>query len=660
MKQKLGDKKKHNTSLIIPKKVKLNPIKENSNIYLFLSLGFILLATFFTFYPSLFNAFTNWDDMGYITENTLLQHANLFDYFFKDAFVMSNYHPLTMVTFAVEYSLVKLNPSLYHIDNFILHFLNTGLVFWFVFSLTGFWQTAAITALLFGIHPMHVESVAWASERKDVLYTFFYLSSLISYVYFVKAAKNKFYILSLILFVFSLLSKGQAVTLTFVLFLIDYFLNKEFNRKNILNKAPFIILSIIFGVIAVVAQKSGQSINNSVSIIDSFFCASFGLVNYLYKLFLPFQLSCFYPYPDKTGNWLPFYFYLAPILLIIITFIIYKKWGTNKNVVFGCLFFLLTIAPVIQLLPVGLSIVSDRYSYIPYIGLFFILGQITVQQTLVNKKYLALAILFISLIFSFTSNQRCKVWKTSETLWKDELNAFPNYADGYNSLGLFYVDQSEYYFKKGQIDLSKSFLEKASQNYTKAFIIDPKNSSAIGNIGIVEMKQEKFDSAIFHISKAILLNPQNVDFYNWRGSIYNKMGYFRLAINDFKKVIADKPDHKWAFGNLGQCYSQIEIYDSAIIFYNRMLEIQPENEDTYIKRGVAFFMQKFYQKSIDDLDKALSIDPKDARGYVTRSTVFFELKNYNSALKDAITAKELGISIPEEYLNEINTAIRQK
>lgn len=150
----------------------------------------ILIVVFFltllSFYPSINNGFTNWDDNKYVTENKGLAQNKMTDYFLKDKFVASNFHPLTMISLTIDYSFAKLNPKQYHIVNLVFHLLNVILVFAFIYLLTGFWQSASLVALLFGIHPMHVESVAWISERKDVLYTFFYFSSLLTYIYYIK------------------------------------------------------------------------------------------------------------------------------------------------------------------------------------------------------------------------------------------------------------------------------------------------------------------------------------------------------------------------------------------------------------------------------------------------------------------------------------------
>src|SRR6266571_3392951 len=267
-----------------------------------LFLAVTLVLTVLSFSPSLDNGFTNWDDPGYVLENYSIRDlsqknvANVFT-----SYLQGNYHPLTVLSYAVEYKFFQLDPKIYHITNLLLHVLNTTFVFWLIRLLTGRLETAAITAVLFGIHPLHVESVAWISERKDVLFSLFYLGSLISYVLSLTKVQDRvrYLIMSLVLFILSLLSKGVAVTLPLVLLLIDYYFKRTFTKKIFIEKIPFFLLSIGFGVIAILAQKSEGAIQTMTTypFYDRLLIASYGIVTYLFKIFVPQQLSAFYPYP---------------------------------------------------------------------------------------------------------------------------------------------------------------------------------------------------------------------------------------------------------------------------------------------------------------------------------------------------------------------------
>ena len=550
--------------------------------YKFHALFVVLLITFIAYFPSINNDFTTWDDPGYLTQNPSIKNNSFTDFFVKDKFVMGNYHPLTMISYAIEYSIVGLNPKQYHLDNFILHLLNTALVFWFIYLLSG-WQIAAFVAVLFGIHPMHVESVAWISERKDVLYSFFYLASLIFYVYYLKSEKKLFYASTFLFFIFSLLSKGQAVTLPITLLLVDYFYQIKINWKNIYNKIPFLILSIVFGIIAIIAQKSVHVLNSSTNKIlvndDSFFSrifhftnllmericyASYGLLSYCYKLLLPINLSIFYPYPKKVDGFLLVIFYLSPIILIGIVVLIFIKWRKNKVTVFGLLFFVASILPVLQLLPVGSSIISDRYSYIPSIGLFFVIAQVVIylfrykieegklvettffKQLFFDGKIFFATVLFSISFYAYAGNQRCKVWKDSETLYTNVLENYPDVYYIQYKLGWIYCYKANTFSVRNKKISSQYFYKKSIESFKKSVQLNSKFD--LGWQGLAEVHSNIGENrlAITDLNTAINISPNSSDFYFIRSVIY-------LILNDTTSSLRDEEQanqlRKEKFGN---------------------------------------------------------------------------------------------------------------
>ena len=293
-------------------KVNHNKIEKTKKWQKYLLPG-ILLLTFIIYLPSLNNDFIiNWDDAGYIHENEPIKKINsenikiIFTQFYK-----GNYHPLTTLFYAVEYSLVGESPFLYHLNNLVFHLLNVLLLYIFIKKISGKTIVAAFCALFFGIHPMHVESVAWISERKDVLYTFFFFFSLIMYLKYLDndSRKKWHYWLSIFLFILSLLSKSAAVSLPLVLLLIDYYYKRKLNIKTIIiEKIPYFILSIIFGLVAIASQNETGAIQNLTplySIFDRFFIVSYATLIYLIKFFLPVKLSAMYAYPQLINGHLP-------------------------------------------------------------------------------------------------------------------------------------------------------------------------------------------------------------------------------------------------------------------------------------------------------------------------------------------------------------------
>ncbi|MCX6268418.1 MAG: hypothetical protein NTW16_13835 [Bacteroidetes bacterium] len=346
----------------------------------------ILTVTLMAFYPSLQNGLLKtWDDQAYVTRNELVKSispGNIVKIFKEDKGLYANYHPLTTLSLAINYHISKEDPFGYHFTNLLLHLLNTLLVFIFIYLLTKKnLLIAGVSSLLFGLSPVHVESVAWISERKDVLYAFFFLASLISYQHFFKKQDWKFYILSILLFLCSLLSKAMAASLPLVLILIDYLEKRRWSWKFLTDKIPFFLLAILLGIYAITIQAEGNAMGAVTFPLGMrIFHACYGFSAYILKILIPTGLSAFYPYPYPLINsaWVtndtPAIFYLTFILTVaIFCFSIYCIISNRKNLEipgFGLLFYAVTIALVLQFLPVGRAIMADRYAYIPSIGIF--------------------------------------------------------------------------------------------------------------------------------------------------------------------------------------------------------------------------------------------------------------------------------------------------
>src|SRR6186997_3676684 len=263
----------------------------------------ILVFTGICFFPMLKNQLTNWDDEYYVVQNALLRGPDWAGIFSKP--VVSNYHPITIATLAANYSMTGLDASSYLITNLLLHLINTGLVFYFIWLISGkkLW-VAAFTAIVFGIHPMHVESVAWVSERKDLLYTIFFLLSLIQYWYFLANKKSKNLIYCFIFFALSILSKPAAIILPFILILLDYWYGRKFTMKIIVEKIPFLLVSILFAIITVKLQsKTAIAGLDFYPLWARFFFATYTSMMYAVRFFVPYPLSAFHPFPMTIQEW---------------------------------------------------------------------------------------------------------------------------------------------------------------------------------------------------------------------------------------------------------------------------------------------------------------------------------------------------------------------
>ena len=516
------------------------------NLRISLCICLILLIVFGAFLPVLKNGFVNWDDDNYVVNNTSITSVsvpNLKSIF--GSFFVGHYMPLTILSYLLNYQFFKLNPFGYHLTNLILHLLNCLLVFYLIYLLSRNIGVSFITAILFGIHPLHVESVAWVSERKDVLYSFFYLLSAITYLYYLtREHKSRYYLISLFLFLCSLLSKSMAVTLPLLLLLMDYYLKRKPNRGAILDKIPYFCLSaisciiVLFGLILSTGGIRQEAHSSLFSILS---VASYGIVFYLGKLFLPVKLSCLYPYYNFEYNPTYLYSIIAVILLLLIMALSVKY---TRKLLFGAAFFLITLLPALQFIPASTIIVADRYAYIPSIGVFFILS--TLIYWLYSKKLKILALVlaaFIIVSLSFLTYNRCKVWKDGISLWSDALE---NYSDSpviFNNRRLAYNNLGSAYAVRGE-------REKAVYAYKKAIEADPYYAESYNNLGVSLLELREYDKAFAALIKALELKPDYVKAYSNLCAACGITGNFKQAIKVCGKAVELDPSSASAHYNL--------------------------------------------------------------------------------------------------------------
>jgi len=561
----------------------------------------ILIITTIVFSNAITNDFVNWDDDAYIHENPYIKELNIESVIriFKEPY-FGNYHPLTTLTYAIEYHYFELNPTVYHFTNILIHLINVLFVFLFIKLLHKNINIAAITALLFAIHPLHVESVSWISERKDVLFAMFFLLSLINYVkYFKDKTKWNFLLLSLICFICSLLSKPTAIVLPGVLFLLQWYFSKKMLLKDLLYIIPFFILSFVFGLIALAGQEEVlflEHIKSSFTLFERFLMICYAVYFYVSRFLVPFNLSALHPYPNAITG-LSFEYYLAPfviICLIVIYFFIKKE--LKRVYVFGMGFFIVGILLFIQFLPFGNAIVSERYTYVPYIGLSFIFAYVTETYLHVSTKKIFLIgyILFIS-ITTYTYN---KVWQNSETLWSNVISKYPQSALAYNS-------RATYYFEKDNI-------KKALSDIDKSILLKPDYDMAYYNKGNILKQLDKLEEAILYYDKAILLNNKYIEALINRGLVNSLMGNYNDAIDDYLRALEINPNHFECMENLGGVYFDIKDYINALKYFEKVMELYPNYGKGYTNRGTTKYMLNDTEGACRDWEHAVNLGYNDA------------------------------------------------
>jgi tetratricopeptide (TPR) repeat protein len=597
-----------------------------------------LILAVIVFIPSLSNGLVNWDDNEYI-DNLYVNNLSLAGIVkIFSVYFLGNYHPLTLISLGIDHLIGGESPFMFHFTNLLLHLLNTFLVFLLVRRLTKNNLLALLTFILFGVHTLHVESVAWIAERKDVLYSFFFLVSLTTYSTYASGRKGLYYGLSLLFFLLSLLAKGQAVVLVVILPFIDYVIGRKWSSIKVLSeKIPFFFFSLIFSWVAFRAQSSVNTLHfEYFSLPERFAFASFGFVQYLIKSIIPFNLSAFYPYPPRlsSGHIPSFYwFYIISLPVFFIgSYFLFKR---SKIYAFGLSLFFLSLLPLLQLIPFGVAIMADRYFYIPSIGLLlcFAFGLLEIRST--SIKYLLFTV-FI-LIFSSQSFSRCRVWKDSITLWDDVISKYDYAQDAYLNRGVAYGNL-------GQFD-------KAIDDYSKAIELNPKYTKAYYNLGVAYANLGQWDKAIDDYNRTIGIDPDFTDAYYNRGIAYANIGTWDKAIEDYSRVIGIRPDFARTYYNRGVAYGNSGLRDKAIIDYTKAIGLDPKYTDAFDNRGVIYASLGQWDKAIEDYTKAIGINPDFSKAYYNRGFSYGNIGQWDKAIVDYSRAIEIDPKYAEAYTN---------
>jgi protein O-mannosyl-transferase len=619
------------------------------------SLSAVILITALAYCPSLNNGFPNWDDGAYLTENAAVRElswSSIKTMF--SSFYVACYVPLTILSYAVEYHVAGLDPFVYHATSLILHLGNCLLVFWFIYLLSAHLPAAFVTALLFGLHPLHVESVAWVSERKDVLCTFFYLTALVSYLYYCRAQRLTRYLLSLFLFICALLSKAMAITLPCVLLLCDYFKHRPWNSRVLWEKVPFFLLTAIFAGVALYAQQTLGGVRNqpSVSLLETAVIAGYGLVFYLGKMIAPFSLSCLYPYPAAAAG-LPVSFYAGAMLALMLLSATAYAARYSRTVSFGVLFFLFTIAPVLQLVPIGQAMAADRYTYIPSIGLLYLAAEGFARlrgsygkSAQKRNRLLIPAAVGICAMLCVLTWQRCRVWKDGVTLWNDVIQKYPGDPISYHNRGLAYKDAGDY--------------ERAVADFTTALSINPQFIDAYNNRGLAYKNNREYKKALSDFDIAISLRPRYVKAWCNRGLTHTITGQYQKAIEDLTRAVAIDPQFALAYYNRGNAYAALDDDEHAIADYTQSLSLDPSSAEAYNNRANLLLKEKLYDRAIADYTQALKYKPEFTTARYNRAVACYEKGDYSQAWAEVNALQTTGFKIKPEFMELLKHAAPER
>jgi tetratricopeptide (TPR) repeat protein len=536
--------------------------------------------------------FVNFDDELYVTENIQVQRGLSWQgiVWAFTTFHASNWHPMTWMSHMLDCHLFGENPGWHHLTNLFFHLVNTILLFIVFRKMTGQVWESGLVAALFALHPLHVESVAWISERKDVLSTFFWILTMWRYAHWVKYGGSARYLVVLLCFALGLMVKPMLVTLPFVLLLMDCWPLNRLKWRNsietfdssktptletvpqkatfsrlIWEKTPLIFLSGISSVITFVAQQGGGAVLafSSLPLKARLANALVSYVSYIAKMLWPQDLAVFYPHPVAISVWK---IVGAGIFLILATVLALWKIRQHPYLITGWLWYLGTLVPVIGIVQVGGQSMADRYTYVPLIGLFVMVswGIPEVLKKFPHRNVVlwvaSMAILAACIIMT---SRQVGYWQNSNTLFEHALKVTKNNWKVHNNLGLTLANQGR--------------TTEGIGHYLQALRINPDYFKAHHNLGNAFFLKGNTDGAIEHYLEALRLKPDLLEAHvNVGGALY-KQGRTGEAIEHYLQALRIKPDHVEVHINLAIALFRKGDIEGAIVHLQKVLRINPEH-----------------------------------------------------------------------------------
>jgi tetratricopeptide (TPR) repeat protein len=592
---------------------KQNPINHSARPA---SVGYIILLlaviAIIPYLQVVNHAFISYDDDEYITKNLAVQNGLKLPAVAKafSSGYAANWHPLTWISHMIDCQFFGLNPGAHHMVSVLFHVLNTMLLFLILRAMTGALWKSAFVAALFALHPMHVESVAWASERKDVLSAFFWMATMGSYFWYVNNKGRRRYLLVVLCYGLGLMAKPMLVSLPLVLCFLDVWPLRRVDFKKLsslptmssvktllVEKIPLFFLSLASCIVTMVIQKTagavatpaaypiGDRITNAI--------VSYGI--YIWKMFVPTNMTIFYPRVLHI-EWTAVIFSL--LFLVSVTVLSFKLVRSRPYVLTGWLWFLVTLVPVIGLIQVGSQAMADRYTYLPYIGLFMSVTWGACEwmgATRFGQRTLATAGMVFLLVFGITTWVQVGYWKDSTTVFTHALKVTKDNYIAYANLGIVSEDQ-------GKVD-------RAVDYYEKALTINSNLLDVNNNLANIFASRGQRDWAIQCYERAIKINPKHYKVHFNFGNALKDQGRHQEAIVEYEKALNLNSSDENVYFNLGIALEASGRLDEAIVRYEKALAIRPDYPDVHNNLGIALAKKGQIDEAIKHFREALRIKP---------------------------------------------------
>jgi protein O-mannosyl-transferase len=628
----------------------------------------LVLLTAAVYAPVRNHEFINFDDGGYVSENLHVKDG-LSPGSIQWAFTLikdneiAYWHPVTWLSHMADCELFGVDAGLHHLSNLFYHIINVLLLFLVLNKMTGAVWKSGFVALLFALHPVNVDSVAWIAERKNLLSTSFWMLTLLVYVRY--AARPSFFRYGLVLAVFSLglMAKPMLVTLPAVLLLLDFWplgrfawahapraprIQRAGNGRLILEKIPMLGLSFAAIWLSFISlQKNSQVIDASIAHPVSLRISN-ALVSYckyIWHMIRPVDYTIFYPFPEAIPLWQPI---AAAIVLILLTGSVLAYAKKKPYLAVGWLWYLGTLVPVIGIIQGGLwPEMADRWAYVPLIGLFIMTawGIPDIVKPFGAKKAVLVGLTAITalILFTFTSIQ-LKHWKNSSTLFQHALRVTENNPLAHIQVGICLTQNNRHekaiaHFKK-VLEISPDYpraheylghefvylkdYQTALRHYKKALLGMPSNAGLFNSTGNVYKNIKNYQKACRYYLEAITIDPDNSIFYNNLGAAYHLMGDSGRAIKEFKRAITLSPDYTEAYYNLGLALETTGRINEAVTNYQAAIRLNPDYRQAHDSLAGIMFMAGNMAKAIDHYSRVLRLAPDDAKAHYNIGVAYYQ------------------------------------
>ena len=638
-----------------------HPLADEANQTVKIIICVLLVLATFAIYSQVQNhGFLILDDHKYIKDNWKIKSglsSESISWAFT-TFYFSNWHPMTWLSYILDYQLYGLNPKGYHLTNLFFHIANALILFMVLLRMTGKLWRCAFVAAMFAFHPLNVESVAWIAERKNVLSTLFWLLTMWAYIRYAQTKNLKTYYLVILFFTLGLMSKAMLVTLPFVLLLLDYWplgrlkleqggsdnevsakskyhVKSEF-LKLMLEKVPLFALTAGTCILTFISQQKGALINHNLSLSTRLTNAIVSYLEYLKKMVWPNELAVFYPHPERTlatWKWVVCFVVLVTITTISIRFI--KK---APYFAVGWFWYLGTLIPVIGIIQVGGQAMADRYAYVPLIGIFIIIAWGVpdfLEKWPFKKRALSIsAVILIPMLMVIT-------W-TQVSLWENSISVFKHASR--------VADKKSYYSYLINYYLGNAFWDKrktgeAISHYKMAIELNPNYVTAYNDLGNALSAERKIEEAISHYKMAIEIKPDYADAHYNLGTVLFNAKMTEEAIDYFKEAIRVQPDYAKAYNSLGNALSAEGKIEEAISHYKMAIELKPDFVNAHFNLGTVLFNAKMTEEAIDFFKEAIRVQPDFALAHNNLGSAL----SIEGKIEEAISHYKMAIELKPDF-----------